>query len=568
MNVKDIRDWKKHYTDVLYNLTRAEQRKDLEYINDTFTPRTIREPHEVLRLGLGYEIVNSPAEQIVTSNPQAFIDVSKGSKDAGSRISELINQRWVYILSRQNPNPFKQTVTNKLARGESYIKVVHNEAWVTGETNRVGLPVIFQTLDSMVVFASPEEDENGIPERVVVFYDRQPNDVIVRYPDWTNPKKAGIGDNIGAKVQWFEYWDKKVRYFEADEEAVLLGEGGKMGIQENIYKIVPFVRKYSGFGSRSPDGELSNLIYSDIRNSRGLIEEICIMRSDIASVMHLSAHKPILVTSEGKLNLDDLRQNLVTGAYDLTVLENLPQNTKIETGGLIDPPTLEAFRHTADIMANLTRRHPYIMAGFPMGTSGRQQGMTDVSAMRRYDTVIENTENEWATAFEMAFKIMRTVPTLVPDGLRKSDLDVAFKCQVKLKAKDPIEEDRLITLGDRLRRQPDPAINLQTFHTDFMGYTPEESKQIQAQIMADNVTIYNPDWAEVAGMIAAEEGGMEQWLERVRERRQQMEQGGLKQPPPKTTQQRQQGETQTESGREIGTEGTRGARQSPDRFTR
>ncbi len=206
------------------------------------------------------------------------------------------------------------------------------------------------------------------------------------------------------------------------------------------------------------------------------------------------------------------------------------------------------------------------MAGFPMGTSGRQQGMTDVSAMRRYDTVIENTENEWATAFEMAFKIMKAVPTLVPDGLRKSDLAIAFKCQVKLKAKDPIEEDRLITLGDRLRRQPDPAIDLKTFHTDFMGYTPEESKQIQAQIMADNVTIYNPDWAEVAGMIAAEEGGMEQWLERVRQRRQQME--GLKQPPPKTTQQRQQGEVQTESGREIGTEGTRGARQPPNRFTR
>jgi len=222
------------------------------------------------------------------------------------------------------------------------------------------------------------------------------------------------------------------------------------------------------------------------------------------------------------------------------------------------------------LKADLRQRHPYIMAGFPSGTSGRQQGMTDVAAMRRYDSVVENTETEWATAFEMALKVCKAVPTLVPPGLQRADLDAVIKCEVKLKAKDPIEEDRLITLGDRLRKLPDPGIDIETFHTQFMGYTRGESKKIQAKMLADMVTIYNPDVAAVMGMVAAEESGMEQWLERARERRATLErqQRGLAEMPPATTQERALGEVGTELGREIGTEPIRGARRSPERYTR
>ena len=196
--------------------------------------------------------------------------------------------------------------------------------------------------------------------------------------------------------------------------------------------------------------------------------------------------------------------------------------------------------------------------------------MTDVAAMRRYDTIVENTETEWATAFEMALRICQAVPTLVPDGLQKTDLDATIKCEVKLKAKDPIEEDRLITLGDRLRRLPNPGIDIETFHTQFMGYTKEDSKRIQAKMLADMVTIYNPDVAAVMGMVAAEESGMERWLEMARERRTTMErqQRGLEGMPSPTTQERAMGEVETEAGREYPVESIRGARRPPERYTR
>jgi len=560
----EIKKIKNLYIDDIYVTTRRQQLKDKEYIDDTFKP-PIRHPHQVLRMGLGAEIVNSPAEHIVTSNPQAFVEVLTGNREAALRISKVINE-WIDTLKRQNPNPFKEAVKNKLGRGENYIKYVHNETWVTKPVgkdktglpvfDKRGLPVLFIVPDPMVIYGSPEEEGNGIPHQIIVFYERQLSEVIVRYPHWSNPKSRSNKKT----TEWLEYWDRNTMHFEADGEVIVH--------VLNPYGYVPFVRKYSGFGRRSPDGELAHLIVSDIRNSRGLIEEIAVMESDITSILHLSAHKPITIWSSGQLNKKDFEENLSLGEYDLNLMSNVPEGTKI-MDAQIEQPTMEAFRHAANRMADLSRRHPFILAGFPWGTSGRQQSMADIAAMQRYDTVVENTETEWATAFEMAFKIMKAIPTLLPKGLHKSDIDVAFRCTVKLRAKDPIEEDRLITLGDRLRRLPNPSIDLETFHTQFMGYTQQESRQIMAKMLADMVTIYNPDVAAVMGMVAAEESGMEAWLTEAQRRRQTLEaQRGLEEIPPRTTQERIQGEVETPSGREMGTEGTRGARQPPARYIR
>ena len=104
-----IYEYKKRYIEKdggIYAKTRTQQEIDKTYIDDTFEP-PIRHPHKVLRLGLGEEIVSAPAEQIVTSNPQAFVEA--GNKDAALRISTVING-WIDVLRRQNPIPFKESV--------------------------------------------------------------------------------------------------------------------------------------------------------------------------------------------------------------------------------------------------------------------------------------------------------------------------------------------------------------------------------------------------------------------------------------------------------------------------
>ena len=196
MDIEEIRNYKERLID-LYSSTRKEQRTDETYYKDTFSVDEIKEPHHIYRSGIGVRIVDSPAERIVTKNPQAFFDIRKGSKDSGPRISELINQVWLDVLRRQNPNIFKEHIKGQLGYGEAYFRVVHNEDWT--DRNRIGLPVHFIVLNPMVVYGSPEEDVNGVPKRVIVFYERQPLDIIVRYPNWSNPKQRNLNEK-GTKI--------------------------------------------------------------------------------------------------------------------------------------------------------------------------------------------------------------------------------------------------------------------------------------------------------------------------------------------------------------------------------
>ena len=551
--VKDIREYKEHYKK-LYKPVRDIQEEDQSYRDDSFLVPEIRDPHRVWRSGMGKDMVDSPAEQIVTSNPQAFFEIRKGDKEASIRFSKEVNQNWIDILRRENPNKFKETVKNKLGRGESFIHPIHNEHWVTGNKERKGLPVLFLIPDPMVVYASPQEDENGIPEIVIILYQRQPKDLLVKYPWWTNPKKAGIGDNKDATVEWFEFWDKNTMHFEADEEVVVH--------KPNPYGFTPFVRKYSGFGRRSPEGKLEDLIVSNIRFRKDLIKQECIKRSNIASVEDIFAHRPRTIISPGEVNKDEL-EKLTWGSYDLNVLQNVPEGTTIVKDDYPAVPA-EMYMSHANLKAEIAQREPFTMAGWPMGSSGRQQDVSFIAAMRRYDTVVENTENEWATAFEMALKICQVIPTLKPDGLHKRDLDTVYKCQVKLKAEDPTEQDRLATLGDRLWFRGQGSIDLRTNLIKYQGYTEDEAEDIIANILVDRLTLYNPDVAEVMGMVFAEEAGMEKWIEQAKQRRAQMEQQrkGMEGATPPTGEERIMGE----GGLEV--EGGRGARRSPERYTR
>ena len=385
MEIEEIRELKEYYVKELYSKTRIEQNIDRTYIEDTFAVPEIKPPHRAVRSGRGYEIVNAPAEHIITSNPLAFFKVLKGAKpqDVALRLSKEVNRNWIEILKKQNPNPFKESVKNKLSRGENYIQLMHNDAWVTGARKRIGLPVLFRVPDPMVIYGSPEEDEEGIPSRVIVLYERQPRDVIPRYPEWSNPKN----EKNKKSVEWFEYWDKDTWYCEADGETVRH--------QRNLYGFVPFIRKYSGFGRRSPDGELSSLIVSDIRMSRDLIREECITRSDIASVHHLFSHRSkLLRLPMGQEISEDEIQKLQFGVYALNTIHLPIEATLISEP--VELPRAEVYAYLNEIITRIQTRHPFVMAGFPFGTSGRQQGMTLMAGMRRYDTVIENTTIEWA----------------------------------------------------------------------------------------------------------------------------------------------------------------------------
>jgi len=556
--VEDIRKLKTYAVDELYGQTRVEQAEDLTYINDTFDV-PIRDPHKAFRSGIGRQIAEAPISLINTTNPKAAIKILKGRQEAGRRISEVVNNEWIPGLLRQNPNPLKEFATAGNAMGEVFYKVLANESWITtdskGKDIYSGLPFKLIVPASMVIFASPEEDDDGVPEWVIVWYERQRRDLILTYPHL-----QPLEEQEKKTTSWLEYWDKDIKYIEAGEIPIT------DGIVPNPYKRPPFIRRYSGFGRRSPDGELSNLIVGDLRFQRDLIQEECIVRSNINSIEMMFAHRGKLITTPDNDLDEDAIKDLEWGMYNIKIIKNFKVGSEIKDDEVKEPPS-EMYAHLAQVRKELAQRNPLITV--PGGTSGRHADKIVSYGLDRYNTLIYNTKTAFATALEMALEICNTLPGWKPEGLNAGDLDTKYRVDVDLKATAPIEEDRLITLGDRLRRLPNPAIDLETFHTQFMSYTEPESRAIQAKMLADMVTIYNPDWAEVAGMVAAEESGMEMWLEKLKQRRQMAEgqQKGLGQVPPTTTQQRGQGEVQTEEGRETGTQAPRGARIPPDRYT-
>jgi len=567
ITVEEIHEKETYYTTELYGTVRAEQREDKLYIDDKFPVPEVRKPHEPRRMGFGRRMVDAPADEIITSNPQVFVEVIKGRKEAEGRIATLFNG-WLDILRRQNPNPFKESVKNPLARGENFIQLLHNRSWVTNPIkkdkaglpvfDKSGMPIFFLVPEPMVIYASPEEDENGMPLETLVIYEKQPRDVIADYPHLAGYLK-GKEDKKSKKIKWLEYWRKDALYIEAAQSPIT------NGVQKNPYGFPPFIRRYSGFGKRSPEGELADLIISDIRFARGLLYDEAVVGSDISSQIHLFAHAPVTILLKGEANVKRIQENLKLGAYGVSIIDNLGDDLIDYKFGERIQPSAEAFNHYERILRQLHERCPFLLAGFPFGTSGTQQRMTLTEGMRRYLSILENTQTAWATAFEKAFEIIKKIPGLKPEGLQEGDLDCIIKCEVRLKASDPVEENRLSLMGSRLllNKEIDPITNL----VEFKGKTKEEAEEIVVDTLAWLAVMSNPDILNLIGLRTAEKSGMTEQLKEIKGRQQEIRKtlGGEM---PRTTQQRIRGEVETERGMEAEPEEAREAREAPGLYTR
>jgi len=561
----EIHDKETYYTTELYGTVRTEQREDKLYIDDKFPVPEVRHPHKPRRMGFGRRMVDAPADEIITSNPQVFVTVVKGRKEAESRIAELFNG-WFDILRRQNPNPIKESVKNPLARGENFIQLLHNRNWVTNPVkkdkaglpvfDKSGMPIHFLVPEPMVVYASPEEDENGMPLEVLVIYEKQPRDVIADYPHLTSLKDR---KGKGKRIKWLEYWRKDALYIEADKIPIT------NGVQKNPYGFPPFVRRYSGFGKRSPDGELADLIISDIRFARGLLYDEAVVGSDISSQIHTFAHAPVVLLLKGEANIDRMKKTFSLGAYGFSVIDHLGDDLIDFKIGERIQPSVESFNHYERILRQLHERCPFLLAGFPFGTSGTQQRMTLTERARRYLPILENTQTSWATAFEKAFEMMKRIPGLKPDGLQEGDLDCVIKCEVRLKAPDPVAENRLSLMGSRLllNGEIDPIRNL----IEFKGKTRAEAEDTVVDALAWRAVTSNPDILDLIGLRTAEKSGMLDQLKEIKGRTKDIRKtlGGEM---PKTTRERIGGEVETERGMEAQPEEAREAREPPIEYTR
>ena len=137
-----------------------------------------------------------------------------------------------------------------------------------------------------------------------------------------------------------------------------------------------------------------------------------------------------------------------------------------------------------------------------------------------------------------------------------------------LKAHDPVEADRLSTLGDRLWNGGNGSIDLRTNLIQYQGYTEDKAEDIIANILVDRLTLYNPDVAAIMGMEFAEQAGLERYLAKLQQRQQEAPPTpkGIMPPASPTEELRRKGEVKTQMGMEMAPESTRGARRPPEGY--
>ena len=572
MNTSLLRQLFSYYYNEYYSTKRTEQDIDLGYYRDIFKVDQLDPLFPVSRTGGGAELINEPVAQLSAAQLSVIRESLKdtqNAQDAALRISKMVNEKWIPSLIRTNPNPVVTFIKNQFLYGEAWLHPVHNDKWVTGKKRREGLPVLFSVPDPQTIYASPNEDERGVPEHTFAYYMRLPWIVKTLYPKWDNPrgKKDSSGDTITSVylpnrqvpqrfVEWLAYWDGDKRYFEADGQIVLE--------TDNIYGENPFIHKTAGWGTASPDGLPEEIVISRLRRYRDLLKRECNMTTDIDGQFHMFANKSIWVQPKTKQDKipPDFRKDFRMGSGWLNELPAGLEWGFMESG----EPSAQALNYLYALKGELGRKTPGVMSGDALGGSGRLQDIAYSIAFKKYEQQVKNTQYAFEVAFGMALRMCEKIPKLRPDDIKDGDINKDYSIQVLLKPDDPLENERLSSRGSRMWQSQE--LDLETNLVEFQGRTPEQAKQIKKNIMMERI-VFNPNspFAQILALAVAEKFGMAEQLKALQQMGQTAQMGEA---PTATEMQRGQGEVETPMGREMIDQSLLGgeARRSPMPYRR
>jgi|26BtaG_2_1085354.scaffolds.fasta_scaffold03403_2 hypothetical protein len=528
LTIEQMTNIKTELVDTVHSNRIVQQGLDDEFFWDTFKLPAVKNQRHIIRLGAAADLVNGVTGQIITSNPQVFYDPVKdtsAAQEKASRISRELNRQARNLL-KQDPQSYHEFVKDELVMGEGWLHVTPNQMLVDWDKKEMGgewqeimpeaMPTKYYIVNPMVIFLDPSEVEDGIISRLVVAYDRTVGDLMRSFPEWTKKGRRKDTD----KVSFWMYIDEEVRYAEAggksEVEALFRDGRGELangeGIQENIFKKVPFFHAYSGFGKGSVDNDPSTLAVSRLRFERGKMVEDETLRSDLSLMINKYAYKYFNVINRSGSPLgEDAFKEFSTEAGTINEL-NLPIGADFQVAEDLIPDA-QAFNYYGSVHAEVLTADPPTLRGYPSGTSGRQEDILGARGRNLYDSVVINTEQTFAQAFSHSLLIMETLPDMLPPTIKKGDISKHYKCEVKLKAADAIADDRKSMAGRAMVQAG--QISLRTNLIQFQGMTEDEADKEIARMLAERYMFGSPDIADLLARRAAEKSVMGEELSRI-----------------------------------------------------
>ncbi len=516
------------FIDEYHSLRKGEQEIDQDFYDDVFPVPLLKDNLTLKqRTGEAARLIDVPARSIVTSNPQAFREPrSKKDIDSAGRVGELLNNI-IRQLQLQNPDPFREHPKDSLLRGESWIRTRYDRDW---RLNGRRFPVWLTVPDPLTIFASPEEID-GVPEEVIVRYERQWDDVGHIWKDWSNPLHRGE-DGKGLKAVWMEYWgvDRTegepvwVRYFEADGETILPGQDG---IQINVLKFNPFVHSFSGLGKGSPEGDPESQAVGRLRPVRSILEEECALSSDIMSLIHRHAYGYSDFTRAVNSNVADNALDTYDESphkYNLLPVGVTPVLHEDKLSSLA-----ALFTQLSNVRARLDREAPSFIQGAPIGSSGRHANLTETRVEQQWDSVVDREQLAFSVALGQCLRILNEQPNMMPvtvyasalvdgeeirkeDKVVKNDINGNYDCTIEMKASSAIQKDRDAQMFKQGRDTG--LFTTETTLVKGYGFTPEKARDEIDNRMVEDVTINFPPWRMAMAVLYAQQAGIpiEQFL--------------------------------------------------------
>jgi hypothetical protein len=500
MNQKEIQEYAE-YLSMRHAGRINEQREDLTFFQDDFVMPLVFDKKYSVRTGYVAEMLNGITQQSISPKPRVFTDAkSKTKEDGADRIASTCN-KWAKILSGYSTNPFEETFKNCFLNGETWIYLPHNEQLAKYEGDWQedmpdAIPIHFITYDPTVVLSEPNEEIDGVPKRVVVKYERMIGDIQTHYPDWT-PTFSGKKDTD--KVSFTFYIDENTQYAEADKKELFY--------RPNIYKRVPFVHCYSGWGKETADRDPALLAFSRVRMMRDKILEASTISSNFQKNNTEFAWKHRTLKVPNGAEYDPAK---IFGDYhpdpNTVSIVNMPTNSEFGVEETLEF-SAPAYAYLDRVMAQLNSEYPSSMRGVASGTSGRQEDILRNMGLALYDAPLNNCSKLWARAFDMDFKICKIIPDMLPPDIKETDLESYTELRVDLKKEDPSELSRKSADGDL--KYKNGIIDLETNLIEYQGRTKDEAKVIIDKMMADDIMRNDPIIRQILSQQVAKEMGAE-----------------------------------------------------------
>lgn len=491
------------------------------------------------RSSTGSDIVDTFRNQMRTDEPTVRFKAAGPSRTAEEAASLMM--RWGRGMldkerARARIDPNLQCGFDLLLRGAACKKIVvdmgsvpiepagprdteaHRE-WEAAIADH--WPYVTRAIDPLNVFPSP-----GDARPLQFVFERQRRtaaDMWASYPGWRDLKAATLDtkdkNNPARPVEWIEYWCAPIY---ANGKLVETGyyiveaDGDRVIDKINPFGFVPYIYEYSGIGRSSADNDPVHMMVGILHKKTGEIEAEVKLKTALSAQAMMHVFPTLLTVEDPK----KVAKQFSVGPG--RIVQHPPGNPPVFMEH--PQPNENILRFLAEIKGSLASLHNQALLGerpegVDFGIHQAQltgQALTQIRHIRSTLNLIGSQTLDMMAKMASVLNLTMTVEG-TGEKAEKSRLvhgsDFShFNFEVDFKVIDPAENDRMLLVGENMRRAGD--ISRRTFHRVYAPHVVEDPDEEEAAIWTERVLEQMLASGAMAQIVLSE-AGQEEILERA-----------------------------------------------------